>query len=58
MGLDPANDWDAGASFGVYPVHFGVIVVVNRALGMFAPLLGVNLFTAAQVANIPVQKMI
>ena len=44
-------------AFGIDPVHFGVVVVVNLALGMFTPPLGVNLFAAAQVANIPVQNM-
>ena len=44
-------------TFGIDPVHFGVVVVVNLALGMFTPPLGVNLFAAAQVADIPVQRM-
>ena len=44
-------------TFGVDPVHFGIIVVVNLALGMFTPPLGVNLFAAAQVARIPVERM-
>ena len=34
-----------------------IIIVVNLALGMFTPPLGVNLFAAAQVASIPVQHM-
>jgi tripartite ATP-independent transporter DctM subunit len=45
-------------AFGVDPVHFGIIVVVNLALGMFTPPLGVNLFAACQVANIPVDRVI
>lgn len=44
-------------AFGIDPVHFGIVVVVNLALGMFTPPLGVNLFAAAQVAEIPVQRM-
>jgi C4-dicarboxylate transporter DctM subunit len=44
-------------SFGVDPVHFGIIIVVNLAMGMITPPLGVNLFAAASVANIPVQRM-
>ncbi|SNY91659.1 TRAP transporter, DctM subunit [Cohaesibacter sp. ES.047] len=43
--------------YGIDPVHFGIVIVVNLALGMFTPPLGVNLFAAAQVAKIPVQKM-
>ncbi|MBS9718092.1 TRAP transporter large permease [Pseudohalocynthiibacter aestuariivivens] len=44
-------------AFGIDPVHFGIVIVVNLALGMFTPPLGVNLFAAAQVATIPVQNM-
>lgn len=44
-------------TFGIDPVHFGIVVVVNLALGMFTPPLGVNLFAAAQVADIQVQRM-
>lgn len=44
-------------AFGIDPVHFGIVIVVNLALGMFTPPLGVNLFAAAQVAQIPVQRM-
>lgn len=44
--------------YGVDPVHFGLIVVVNLALGMITPPLGVNLFAACAVANLPVEKII
>lgn len=44
-------------AFGIDPVHFGIVVVVNLALGMFTPPLGVNLFAAAQVAEVPVQRL-
>ena len=39
-------------SYGVDPVHFGLIIVVNLALGMITPPLGVNLFAACAVANL------
>ncbi|MEQ5837333.1 TRAP transporter large permease [Marinobacter sp. NFXS9] len=45
-------------SFGVSPVHFGLIVVVNLALGMVTPPLGVNLFAACAVANTSIDKII
>ncbi len=44
-------------SYGIDPVHFGVVMIVNLAMGMITPPLGVNLFAAASVANIPVQRM-
>ncbi|MGP1394321.1 MAG: TRAP transporter large permease [Inquilinaceae bacterium] len=46
------------ALYGVDPVHFGIMVVVNLALGMITPPLGVNLFAACAVANIPVERII
>lgn len=44
--------------FGVDPVHFGLIIVVNLALGMITPPLGVNLFAACAVAEIPIERII
>lgn len=44
-------------SFGIDPVHFGIVIVVNLALGMITPPLGVNLFAAAVVARVPVQAL-
>ncbi|MDG3040496.1 TRAP transporter large permease [Roseicyclus marinus] len=45
-------------AYGVDPVHFGLIMVLNLALGMITPPLGVNLFAACSVANIPVERII
>jgi len=44
--------------FGVDPVHFGLIMVTNLALGMFTPPLGVNLFAACSVAKISVDEIL
>ena len=44
-------------SYGIDPVHFGIVMIVNLAMGMITPPLGVNLFAAASVAQIPVQRM-
>ncbi|MBF6617174.1 MAG: TRAP transporter large permease [Candidimonas sp.] len=44
--------------FGVDPAHFGVIMVVNLALGMITPPFGVNLFAACTVANIPLERLV
>ena len=44
--------------FGVDPVHFGLIMVVNLALGMVTPPFGVNLFAASQVAKVPLENMV
>jgi tripartite ATP-independent transporter DctM subunit len=44
--------------FGIDPVHFGLIMVVNLALGMVTPPFGVNLFAAATVARISVDRLV
>ena len=44
--------------FGVDPVQFGLIMVVNLALGMITPPFGVNLFAACTVANISLDRII
>ncbi|HQZ12017.1 MAG TPA: TRAP transporter large permease [Devosia sp.] len=45
-------------SLGVDPVHFGIIMVVNLALGMITPPFGVNLFAACSVAGISLDRII
>jgi tripartite ATP-independent transporter DctM subunit len=44
--------------FGVDPVHFGIIMVVNLALGMITPPFGVNLFAACTVARISLDRIV
>jgi tripartite ATP-independent transporter DctM subunit len=44
--------------FGIDPVHFGMVVVVNLALGMITPPFGVNLFAACTVARISLDRII
>jgi len=44
--------------FGVEPVHFGIIMVVNLALGMITPPFGVNLFAACAVAKLPLERLV
>ncbi|UYG09248.1 TRAP transporter large permease [Halomonas sp. M4R1S46] len=44
--------------YGIDPVHFGLIIVVNLALGMFTPPLGVNLFAACAVARLSVDQLL
>ncbi len=46
------------AHFGIDPVHFGLIMVVNLALGMITPPFVVNLFAACTVARISLDRMI
>lgn len=43
--------------FGLDPVHFGIIMVVNLAMGMFTPPVGLNLFVASQISNIGITRL-
>ena len=38
-------------SFGIDPIHFGLVVVMNFAIGMVTPPYGITLFVAAAVAE-------
>ena len=42
-------------SVGLDPIHFGIIMVVNLAIGFITPPLGINLFVAARVGNVPLE---
>jgi C4-dicarboxylate transporter DctM subunit len=44
-------------SFGIDPVHFGIIMVVNLAMGMFTPPVGLNLFVASQISGIGISRL-
>ena len=39
------------AQFGVDPIHFGIVMVVNLAIGFITPPLGINLFVASRVGQ-------
>lgn len=42
---------------GVDPIHFGVIMVVNLAIGFVTPPIGVNLFVASSLTDIPLMDI-
>lgn len=42
---------------GVDPTHFGVIMVVNLAIGFVTPPIGVNLFVASSMVDIPIMNI-
>ncbi|WP_370297618.1 TRAP transporter large permease [Ammoniphilus sp. YIM 78166] len=45
------------AHFGIDLVHFGIIMIVNAAIGMLTPPVAVNLVVASKIANIPASKL-
>ncbi len=44
-------------TLGINPIHFGVIMAVNLALGLCTPPYGCNLFVGAAVAKIKMESM-
>jgi C4-dicarboxylate transporter DctM subunit len=44
-------------TFGVDPVQFGLIMVVNLAIGFVTPPIGVNLFVASSLSDVPVMAL-
>lgn len=44
-------------SFGIDPVHFGIIITANTAIGLLTPPFGVCLFTSASVAGVKIQSL-
>lgn len=45
-------------AMGVDPVHFGVIMVVNLAIGMVTPPVGINLFVVSNIANVRFERLV
>ena len=48
----------AAIQYGIDPVHFGTIMVVNLAIGMVTPPVGVNLFVVCQVAKLRLEQLV
>ena len=46
------------SQYGIDPIHFGMVMVVNLAVGMVTPPVGVNLFIACEVAGIRLDQII
>ena len=39
------------------PIHFGVVMIVNLAIGFVTPPIGVNLFVASSLTDVPVMRI-
>ena len=44
-------------SIGMDPIHFGVVMIVNLAIGFVTPPIGVNLFVASSLTDVPVMHI-
>jgi C4-dicarboxylate transporter DctM subunit len=46
------------SSYGIHPIHFGIMFIVNLELGYLTPPLGINLFVATTVFERPLIDVI
>jgi tripartite ATP-independent transporter DctM subunit len=45
-------------TFGISPVHFGIVVIFNLLIGLLTPPVGLVLFVLSSVTNVPVTRVI
>jgi tripartite ATP-independent transporter DctM subunit len=43
---------------GIAPLHFGVVLVIAMGIGLFAPPLGLGLYGACLIGNVPIEQTI
>ena len=43
---------------GINPLHFGVVLVIAMGLGLFAPPLGLGLYGACLIGNVPIEQTV
>ena len=43
---------------GMNPIQFGVVMVVNLAIGFVTPPIGVNLFVASALSDVPIMALV
>jgi len=65
MFIDPTSNilvltpilWPLAQALGLDVIHFGIIMVVNMAIGMFSPPFGLNLFVMCSVMRVSADKI-
>lgn len=45
-------------AYGISPIHFGVLMTINLALGLCTPPVGVNTYVASSLGGIKIEEMI
>ena len=50
--------WPIVMKLGVDPIHFGLITIVNMAIGQCTPPVGIALFVATGISKIPLGEML
>ena len=43
---------------GIDPLHFGVVLVIAMGIGLFAPPLGLGLYGACMIGNVPIEQTV
>ncbi|MGH6750797.1 MAG: TRAP transporter large permease, partial [Bradyrhizobium sp.] len=43
---------------GIDPLHFGVVLVISMGVGLFAPPLGLGLYGACLIGNVPIEQTV
>lgn len=46
------------AQLGIAPLHFGIVLVVAMGIGLFAPPLGLGLYGACLIGNVPIEDAV
>ena len=44
-------------ALGIHPIHLGVVMIVNLAIGLFTPPVGVNLYVACGIGDIKIEEI-
>lgn len=44
--------------YGIDPIHFGMIIIVNLSIGLVTPPIGMNLFAAERISNVGIVPLI
>jgi TRAP-type C4-dicarboxylate transport system permease large subunit len=44
-------------SYGIHPVHFGIVLLVNLCIGLCTPPVGSCLFVGSAIAGVPIERV-
>ncbi len=47
----------AAQKLGIAPLHFGILLIISMGIGLFAPPLGVGLYTACAVGGVSIESV-
>jgi C4-dicarboxylate transporter DctM subunit len=50
--------YSVALNLGIDPIHLGVVAIVNLAIGMITPPVGVDLFVACGIGNISIKEIV